>query len=207
VPLLSLGELPIPHLPNFDGNAFDIDYFNFDTDYRQEWEESLEFSSIVSFDSREGIPPLSKPRRDGSSSDDSFTTCQIKNNCSVEIIIYQLLLSTKEDSIVESVGPPPSLLSCYDGDISTVSDCYDWSNPEWPQPPAFNTHSLLKAQQKTTQCNISLPGIGAMSPLKNVTRPMIISTCLSHPTRRVNSTIKWITQSYNIGHHFYSLVD
>jgi hypothetical protein len=38
VPKLILDELTTPPLPNFDDNAFHIDDFNFDIDYRQEWE-------------------------------------------------------------------------------------------------------------------------------------------------------------------------
>jgi hypothetical protein len=67
-------------LSNFDDNAFDIVDFNFDIDYRQKWEERLEFNDVVSFDSCEGMPPLSGSRRDDSSSDDSFTTSQRKND-------------------------------------------------------------------------------------------------------------------------------
>jgi hypothetical protein len=55
---------------------------------------------------------------------------QIKNGSSVESIIYQLPLPTKDRS-VESTGPPPHILR-RDDDIgsSIVSDGYDWHNPE-----------------------------------------------------------------------------
>jgi hypothetical protein len=51
VPLLSLDETPMLHLPNVEDNGFDIDDFNFDLDCRQEWKDSLEATDMVSFDS------------------------------------------------------------------------------------------------------------------------------------------------------------
>jgi hypothetical protein len=70
VPLLTLDELPTPHLPYFDDNVFDVDYSNSDID-------------VVFFGSCEYMSPLSGPCRD-----DSCTTNQSKNDCRVENIIY-----------------------------------------------------------------------------------------------------------------------
>jgi hypothetical protein len=90
-PLLSLDEIPTLHLPNLQCNDFYIDDFNFDIDNRQKWEDSLEATDIVSFDSCEDMPPLSPPRRDDSSSDDSYSTQHSKLDSSVDNVLYQLL--------------------------------------------------------------------------------------------------------------------
>jgi hypothetical protein len=83
VRLLSLDDLLTPQLSTFEDNEFDIDDFNFDLDYRPEWEYSLEDTDILSFGSCEGMPPLYGPRRDDSSPGDSYATRQRNNDNSV----------------------------------------------------------------------------------------------------------------------------
>jgi hypothetical protein len=64
-------------------NDFDIGDFNFDLDYMQKWEDSLDQTDIVSFDSCEDPFPMYDPHIDEPSSDDSYTTLQSKNDISV----------------------------------------------------------------------------------------------------------------------------
>jgi hypothetical protein len=106
--LISLNELPAPPLPSFEDTSFDNDIFNFDIDYRHDWEDNLEDTNNVSFEICEDmLPPLYGPHIDDSSSYYSYTTIQIKNDSSVDSILYRLPLQSYEDISVKIVDPPP----------------------------------------------------------------------------------------------------
>jgi hypothetical protein len=122
VPLLSLDEIPPPHFPNFDDNAFDTEDFNLELTTGMN--EKLVWNTLI-------LCYLTVVRAciEDYSSDDSYTTCQSKYYASVEIMLYQVLLKTYDISI-DSMGPHPPLLCRYD-DRMIDSDAYECSRTDW----------------------------------------------------------------------------
>jgi hypothetical protein len=81
----------------------------------------LEATDVISFDIFEDIPPLRGPCRDISSSDDSYTTIQKKNDISVKILLYQLPLHGYGSIGVESAWHPP-IVCLNDNMIDRISN-------------------------------------------------------------------------------------
>jgi hypothetical protein len=116
----------------------------------------LESKDGVSFNSYEGMHPLSGPRRATSSSDDSYTTRQSKNGSSVRRNFTNChcpLMKTAVLIALLTAYTHPHLFYAVMVMIAALTVMV-MTNPDWQQKSVFNSYGLLKSQNKDSQCNM-----------------------------------------------------